>query len=84
MAPLTVAVTGSNGKLGRSVVRGLREAGHTVVRKDPPISPAAAAGAMSRWMLGAERDAERSSAVACEAVRTTCRTTASSPAKVNR
>lgn len=34
MAPLTVAVTGSNGKLGRSVVRGLREAGHTVVELD--------------------------------------------------
>jgi amidase len=36
----------------------LTETGHTVVRKDPPIPPAAAAGAMSRWMLGAARDAE--------------------------
>lgn len=34
MAALTVAVTGSNGKLGRSVVRGLREAGHTVLELD--------------------------------------------------
>ncbi len=33
-APLNVAVTGSNGKLGRSVVRGLREAGHTVLELD--------------------------------------------------
>ncbi len=32
--PLNVAVTGSNGKLGRSVVRGLREAGHTVLELD--------------------------------------------------
>lgn len=31
---LTVAVTGSSGKLGRSVVRGLREAGHTVLGLD--------------------------------------------------
>ncbi|MCU1631500.1 MAG: UDP-glucose 4-epimerase [Micrococcaceae bacterium] len=34
MADLTVAVTGSNGKLGRSVVRGLRGAGHTVLELD--------------------------------------------------
>jgi nucleoside-diphosphate-sugar epimerase len=34
MAPLTVAVTGSNGKLGRSVVRGLRASGHTVFELD--------------------------------------------------
>jgi nucleoside-diphosphate-sugar epimerase len=34
MAALTVAVTGSNGKLGPSVVRGLRDAGHTVVGLD--------------------------------------------------
>ncbi|WP_394249160.1 NAD-dependent epimerase/dehydratase family protein [Arthrobacter pityocampae] len=33
-APLKVAVTGSNGKLGRSVVRGLRESGHTVLELD--------------------------------------------------
>lgn len=31
---LTIAVTGSSGKLGRSVVRGLREAGHTVLGLD--------------------------------------------------
>ncbi|MHA7210333.1 NAD-dependent epimerase/dehydratase family protein [Arthrobacter sp. MDT1-65] len=31
---MNVAVTGSNGKLGRSVVRGLRGAGHTVLELD--------------------------------------------------
>jgi amidase len=36
----------------------LTEAGHIVVHKDPPITPAAAAGALSRWMIGAENDAE--------------------------
>ncbi len=34
MAPLTVAVTGSSGKLGRSVVRRLRTSGHTVFELD--------------------------------------------------
>ncbi len=34
MAPLTIAVTGSNGKLGRSVVRRLRAAGHVVWELD--------------------------------------------------
>ena len=33
-------------------------AGHTVVRRDPPITPGAAAGALARWMVGAEDDAE--------------------------
>ena len=33
-------------------------AGHTVVRRDPPITPGAAAGALARWMVGAENDAE--------------------------
>jgi amidase len=41
-----------------AVVALLTEAGHAVVRKEPPITPAAAAGAMSRWMIGAEKDAE--------------------------
>jgi amidase len=41
-----------------SVVALLTAAGHTVVRRDPPITPAAAAGAMTRWMVGAEDDAE--------------------------
>jgi amidase len=36
----------------------LTEAGHTVVRKDPPITPSAAVGAITRWMIGAENDAE--------------------------
>ena len=40
-----------------SVVRLLRAAGHTVVRRDPPISTSAAAGALARWMAGAEDDA---------------------------
>ena len=34
MGASTVAVTGANGKLGRSVVHGLREAGHTVIELD--------------------------------------------------
>ncbi|TFV88588.1 amidase [Blastococcus sp. CT_GayMR16] len=41
-----------------AVVAQLTAAGHTVVRKDPPITPGAAAGAMTRWMIGAENDAE--------------------------
>jgi amidase len=41
-----------------AIVALLTEAGHTVVRKEPPITTAAAAGAMARWMAGAERDAE--------------------------
>jgi amidase len=41
-----------------AVIAQLTAAGHTVVRKDPPITPGAAAGAMTRWMVGAEDDAE--------------------------
>lgn len=41
-----------------AVIGLLTAAGHTVVRKDPPITPGAAAGAMTRWMVGAENDAE--------------------------
>jgi amidase len=41
-----------------AVVARLVAAGHTVVRKDPPITPGAAAGAMARWMVGAHDDAE--------------------------
>ena len=41
-----------------AVVAQLTAAGHTVVRKDPPITPGVAAGAMTRWMVGAEDDAE--------------------------
>ncbi|WP_245158903.1 amidase [Blastococcus sp. TF02A_35] len=40
------------------VVAELRAAGHTVVRQNPPITPGAAAGALVRWMAGAEDDAE--------------------------
>jgi amidase len=40
-----------------AVIATLTAAGHTVVRRDPPITPAAAAGAMARWMAGAEDDA---------------------------
>jgi amidase len=39
------------------VVALLTAAGHTVVRKDPPITMAAAAGALARWMAGAADDA---------------------------
>jgi amidase len=41
-----------------AVIALLTAAGHTVVRRDPPITPGAAAGAMARWMAGAEDDAE--------------------------
>ena len=42
-----------------AVIAQLIAAGHTVVRKDPPITTGAAAGARARWMAGAEDDAER-------------------------
>jgi amidase len=41
-----------------AVVDQLRAAGHVVVRRNPPITPAAAAGALVRWLAGAEDDAE--------------------------
>ena len=41
-----------------AVVALLTAAGHTVVRRDPPITTGAAAGALARWMVGAENDAE--------------------------
>ncbi|MGK5169377.1 amidase [Geodermatophilus sp. CPCC 205761] len=41
-----------------AVVGLLTAAGHTVVRRDPPVSPGAAAGAVARWMAGAANDAE--------------------------
>jgi amidase len=41
-----------------AVVERLTAAGHTVVRKDPAITPGAAAGALTRWMVGAEDDTE--------------------------
>jgi amidase len=41
-----------------AVVAALTAAGHTVVRRDPPISTGAAAGALVRWMAGAHDDAE--------------------------
>ncbi|RBY83023.1 amidase [Geodermatophilus sp. TF02-6] len=40
-----------------TVVAALTAAGHTVVRRDPPITPGAAAGALARWMAGAADDA---------------------------
>jgi amidase len=40
-----------------TVVAALTAAGHTVVRRDPPISTGAAAGALARWMTGAADDA---------------------------
>ena len=39
------------------VVAALTAAGHTVVRRDPPLTPGAAAGALARWMAGAVDDA---------------------------
>jgi amidase len=41
-----------------AVVAHLRAAGHTVVRRNPPVTPGAAAGALARWFAGAEDDAE--------------------------
>jgi amidase len=41
-----------------AVVAQLTAAGHTVVRREPPITLGAAAGALTRWMAGAEDDAE--------------------------
>ena len=41
------------------VVALLTAAGHTVVRREPPITLGAAAGALTRWMVGAEDDAEQ-------------------------
>jgi amidase len=41
-----------------TVIGLLTAAGHTVVRREPPITPGAAAGALARWMAGAEDDAE--------------------------
>jgi amidase len=41
-----------------AVVALLVAAGHIVVRRDPPVSPGAAAGAVARWMAGAHDDAE--------------------------
>jgi amidase len=40
------------------VVAALRDAGHTVVRRDPPITPGAALGSIARWLAGTHVDAE--------------------------
>ncbi|WP_100498086.1 amidase [Geodermatophilus chilensis] len=40
-----------------AVVAALTAAGHTVVRRDPPITPGAAVGTFARWMAGAADDA---------------------------
>ncbi|MEU2348971.1 amidase [Modestobacter sp. NPDC049651] len=40
-----------------AVVAGLTAAGATVVRRDPPVPPSAALGALARWFAGAESDA---------------------------
>ncbi|MGR6964948.1 amidase [Geodermatophilus sp. URMC 61] len=66
--PLRIAVstrspvpgTGADGPARAAVdtvVAALTAAGHTVVRRDPPITPGAAAGALARWMAGAADDA---------------------------
>ncbi|CCH89050.1 Amidase, Asp-tRNAAsn/Glu-tRNAGln amidotransferase A subunit [Modestobacter italicus] len=41
-----------------AVVAELRAAGHTVLRKDPVVTPAAAFGTVARWLAGADSDAE--------------------------
>jgi amidase len=66
--PLRIAVTtrspvpgvradGPAGAAVDGVVALLTAAGHTVIRRDPPITMGAAAGALVRWMAGAEDDA---------------------------
>ena len=41
-----------------AVVVALRAAGHTVLERDPVVPPAAALGAVARWLAGADADAE--------------------------
>ncbi|MCZ2850611.1 amidase [Modestobacter sp. VKM Ac-2978] len=41
-----------------AVVAELRAAGHVVVEKEPLITPAAAVGTITRWLAGADSDAE--------------------------
>ena len=68
-APLRIAVSTRSpvpgarlDAAGRAAVDGvvaeLRAAGHTVLRKDPVITPAAALGTVARWLAGADVDAE--------------------------
>jgi amidase len=40
------------------VVAELRAAGHTVLRRDPVVTPAAVFGTVARWLAGADIDAE--------------------------
>jgi amidase len=40
------------------VVAALTAAGHTVVKRNPPVTPGAALGALVRWMAGANDDAD--------------------------
>jgi amidase len=69
LAPLRVAVSTRSpvpgirlDAAGRAAidatVAALRAAGHTVVPKNPPITPAAALGTVARWLAGADADAE--------------------------
>ena len=41
-----------------AVVAELRAAGHTVVHRDPPVTPSAALATVARWLAGADADAE--------------------------
>ncbi|MGY2079404.1 amidase [Modestobacter sp. SYSU DS0657] len=41
-----------------AVAAELRAAGHTVVRREPPITPAAAAAVVARWLAGPVTDAD--------------------------
>ena len=41
-----------------AVVTELRAAGHTVVHRDPVVTPAVALGTVARWLAGADADAE--------------------------
>jgi amidase len=66
--PLTVAVSTRSPVPGArldaagraaldAVVAALQDAGHSVVRREPVITPAAALGTVVRWLAGAEDDA---------------------------
>ncbi|WP_138733901.1 amidase [Modestobacter excelsi] len=69
VAPLRIAVSTRSpvpgvrldaaGRAAVDVVVGeLRAAGHTVLRRDPVVTPGAALGTVARWLAGADADAE--------------------------
>jgi amidase len=55
--PGIVADAATRSAVDRTVAA-LRAAGHEVVRRDPPLGPAAASGAVARWLAGAADDVD--------------------------